>query len=191
MEILEGLKQEDHPVGVGQLFFTKIHYKKTCGKDASHVSENLIEFSPAFFHLQIADSSKSSIPLPEMIEAHFLPVVMDDYKVNDLPECSICKVRSRHTDQKFIYQLPTFIMFSIVRCVHLPRERRLVNPIDFPLENLDMSPYVTPKSSNPLLYNLVAILQHGPTCTGGHYKAFTKNPKSGKWHLHNDVCRPR
>ena len=60
--------------------------------------------------------------------------------------------------------------------------------VDFPLEGLDMRPYV--KSLNneaePVLYDCYGVSNHFGSLNGGHYTANCKNPISGKWHNYND-----
>ncbi len=54
--------------------------------------------------------------------------------------------------------------------------------VDFPLENLDMKPFVLSKkqkSESPLIYDLFAISNHYGGVGGGHYTAYGKNSLTG------------
>lgn len=61
--------------------------------------------------------------------------------------------------------------------------------IDFPLENLDMSPYVLSKrqkETSPLIYDCYAVSNHFGGVGGGHYTAFCKNLFNKKWYDFDD-----
>ena len=60
--------------------------------------------------------------------------------------------------------------------------------IDFPLNTLDMTPYVLPNaSSGPApIYDLYAVVNHFGGMGGGHYTAYTRHAEEGTWHLYDD-----
>ena len=73
--------------------------------------------------------------------------------------------------------------------------RKLDTPVDFPLESLDLGPYImsgTPQSRAggspppelPPLYDLVAVSNHFGSTGGGHYTAFAKHSEDGRWCAH-------
>ena len=64
-------------------------------------------------------------------------------------------------------------------------QRKLNYHIDFPLENLDMSKYVSGYNKSSYKYNLVAVSNHMGGCSGGHYFAFCKNADK-KWYKFDD-----
>ena len=64
-------------------------------------------------------------------------------------------------------------------------QRKLNYQIDFPLENLDMSKYVSGYNKSKFKYDLVAVSNHMGGCSGGHYFAYCKNADS-KWYKFDD-----
>ena len=57
--------------------------------------------------------------------------------------------------------------------------------IDFPLENLDMSKYVTGYSKSKYKYDLISVSNHAGGCNSGHYFAYCKNADK-KWYKFDD-----
>lgn len=67
--------------------------------------------------------------------------------------------------------------------------RKLETFVDFPLEGLDMAPFVlseSQKKSSPLIYDCFAVSNHFGGLGGGHYTAYGKNPFDNKWYDFDD-----
>jgi ubiquitin C-terminal hydrolase len=76
----------------------------------------------------------------------------------------------------------------------------MVTDVDFPMLNLDLSPYLTTElarqdSSSSYLYDLVAVAHHSGTLNGGHYIAHvdtadlsvaTSDTRPQNWMCYND-----
>lgn len=60
--------------------------------------------------------------------------------------------------------------------------------VDFPIEGLDMRPYVKnlANEEKPVYYDLIGVSNHFGSLNGGHYTASCKNPLTGQWHYFND-----
>lgn len=61
--------------------------------------------------------------------------------------------------------------------------------VEFPLEGLDMRPYVLlpeQKNAPSLLYDCFGISNHFGSVGFGHYTAYAKNPLDGKWYNFDD-----
>ena len=82
--------------------------------------------------------------------------------------------------------------------VHLKRGHpsgKINTPVDYPLEDFDISPFVDENSkaddywkAPTNSYDLCGVVCHsGESVNGGHYIAYTKHAESGKWHCYNDV----
>lgn len=68
---------------------------------------------------------------------------------------------------------------------------KLESLIDFPLEGLDMAPYVRSESQRAqesLIYDCFAVSNHFGGTGGGHYTAFAKHPRTGEWYDFDDSC---
>ena len=64
-------------------------------------------------------------------------------------------------------------------------QQKLQYNIDFPLENLDMSKYVTGYSKSKYKYDLISVSNHAGGCNGGHYFAYCKNADKN-WYKFDD-----
>lgn len=64
--------------------------------------------------------------------------------------------------------------------------QKLDTPIDFPLENLDLSKYVRGYNAVSYKYDLFGVCNHMGGCQGGHYTAFVKNANRDWVHYNDD-----
>ena len=83
------------------------------------------------------------------------------------------------------WNLPKILVITLKR-FSPDGERKLQNRIDFPIENLDMSKYVTGYKSKEYVYELFGICNHTGGVMGGHYTSFVKNAR-GEWIHFNDT----
>ena len=60
--------------------------------------------------------------------------------------------------------------------------------VDYPVEGLDMRPYVISLKDEPepVLYDLYAVSNHYGSLNGGHYTATCKNSIKGQWFYFDD-----
>jgi ubiquitin C-terminal hydrolase len=65
-------------------------------------------------------------------------------------------------------------------------EHKLTRIIDFPVDGLDLSKYVSGYNKEKYVYDLYGVCNHTGNVMGGHYTAFVKNAK-GEWALFNDT----
>jgi ubiquitin carboxyl-terminal hydrolase 8 len=65
-------------------------------------------------------------------------------------------------------------------------KRKIQDVVDFPLENLDLSKYVSGYNQKQYVYDLYAVCNHSGGPQGGHYTAFVKTA-SGEWVHFNDT----
>jgi len=85
----------------------------------------------------------------------------------------------------------TFWNFPKVLVISLKRfspdgQHKLNSMIDFPLENLDLSKYVSGYSASTFKYDLYGICNHSGGVMGGHYTSFVKHIDE-KWIHFNDT----
>eukprot|EP01099_Mayorella_cantabrigiensis_P005617 TRINITY_DN455_c0_g1_i1.p1 TRINITY_DN455_c0_g1~~TRINITY_DN455_c0_g1_i1.p1 ORF type:complete len:113 (-),score=17.95 TRINITY_DN455_c0_g1_i1:99-437(-) len=62
---------------------------------------------------------------------------------------------------------------------------KLEGLVDFPLEGLDMTPYINSPSDKPLIYDLYAVSNHSGGLGAGHYTAYAKHT-NGNWYKFDD-----
>jgi ubiquitin C-terminal hydrolase len=65
-------------------------------------------------------------------------------------------------------------------------ERKLNQPLDFPINGLDLSKYVRGYNAATYVYDLFGVCNHMGDIMGGHYTSFVKNAK-GEWVHFNDT----
>jgi len=82
------------------------------------------------------------------------------------------------------WSLPTVLVVDLKRF----NERGIKNQklVAFPVENLDLSPYVIGYKSHTYTYELYGVANHSGGTMGGHYFAYVKNA-NGKWYTFNDT----
>lgn len=108
--------------------------------------------------------------------------------------CNKCKEHVQATKTLELYRVPKVLIISFKR-FKTSRSRygiggqKVDTHVDFPLEGLDMRPFVLmpeQKNAESLLYDCYGISNHFGGVGGGHYTAYAKNPMSGKWHNFDD-----
>jgi ubiquitin C-terminal hydrolase len=58
--------------------------------------------------------------------------------------------------------------------------------VTFPIDNLDLSPYVVGYKKSSYVYDLYGVCNHNGGVMGGHYTSYVKNA-NGKWYHFNDT----
>jgi ubiquitin C-terminal hydrolase len=82
------------------------------------------------------------------------------------------------------WSLPTILVIDIKRFNYKNQKNQIL--VTFPLENLDLSKYITGYNKNTYIYDLYAVCNHSGSVLGGHYTSFVKNA-NGKWYHYNDT----
>lgn len=84
--------------------------------------------------------------------------------------------------------LPNNLIIHLKRFSYSRLHRDKLNVlVEFPIENLDMSPYVLHNPNNEsFVYDLIAVSNHYGELGAGHYTAYGKNFQSNNWYLFDD-----
>ena len=85
--------------------------------------------------------------------------------------------------QMLFWSLPEIFIITLKRFSNSVNKNQAL--VHFPLENLDMSPYVVGYDRFSYVYDLCGICNHSGGVFGGHYTSFVKNA-NGKWYHFND-----
>jgi ubiquitin carboxyl-terminal hydrolase 8 len=85
--------------------------------------------------------------------------------------------------QVVFWSLPEIFIITLKRFSNSVKKNQAL--VHFPLENLDMSPYVVGYDRFSYVYDLCGICNHSGGVFGGHYTSFVKNA-NGKWYHFND-----
>eukprot|EP01102_Stenamoeba_stenopodia_P009014 TRINITY_DN2643_c1_g1_i1.p1 TRINITY_DN2643_c1_g1~~TRINITY_DN2643_c1_g1_i1.p1 ORF type:complete len:939 (-),score=214.91 TRINITY_DN2643_c1_g1_i1:15-2783(-) len=113
---------------------------------------------------------------------------------NDPWYCPSCKEHRRAWKKFDLWRLPKVLIIHLKRFQYTRAFREKIGiMIDFPVTNLDLTPYLMPESPNlkstsspQALYDLFAVSNHSGGLGGGHYTAFAKNADDNEWYDFND-----
>jgi ubiquitin carboxyl-terminal hydrolase 8 len=96
------------------------------------------------------------------------------------------KTNKKEDIQKRIsfWSFPKILVITLKR-FSMDGQHKMDGLIDFPIENLDLSKYITGYNASSYKYDLYAVCNHIGNVYMGHYTAFVKNAK-GNWLHFND-----
>ena len=99
-------------------------------------------------------------------------------------KCGKCKQKVKITKKFSLYYLPKLLIICLKR---FRGYSKIVDHVEFPLENLDMGKYICENAPDKdySKYDLFAVSQHFGGTGGGHYTAICKNI-DGNWYNYND-----
>ncbi|KAK7113174.1 hypothetical protein V1264_012513 [Littorina saxatilis] len=107
--------------------------------------------------------------------------------------CSFCKKPQKGATKTLgLWSLPEVLVLHLKRFKQTGMRRNKLNTlVEFPLENLDMSPHVVPHRQavtdpDHVTYDLIAVANHYGNMNGGHYTAFSRNTVDGMWQEFDD-----
>lgn len=114
----------------------------------------------------------------------------DELKGDNMYSCEKCNKLRNGIKFSKVLELPE------VLCVHLKRFRhelmfssKIANFVSFPLEGLDMRPYLHKECvSQVTTYDLISVICHHGTAGGGHYTCYALNPIVSQWFEFDDQC---
>ncbi|CAJ0952634.1 unnamed protein product, partial [Ranitomeya imitator] len=67
------------------------------------------------------------------------------------------------------------------------QKRKLKTSVDFPLDHLDLSPFLSSCDVKQQKYKLYAVVNHFGELDIGHYTAFCKHPVTKEWNAFDDI----
>ena len=82
------------------------------------------------------------------------------------------------------WSLPSILSIDLKRFNE--RGRKNQKPVAFPLEDLDLTPYVIGYKKSSYVYDLYGVANHTGGTSGGHYFAYVKTADGG-WYCFNDT----
>uniref|UniRef100_A0A1I8Q2N6 Ubiquitin carboxyl-terminal hydrolase n=1 Tax=Stomoxys calcitrans TaxID=35570 RepID=A0A1I8Q2N6_STOCA len=141
--------------------------------------------------------SNLSLELPENNNICQLSQCLDMYfsgeRINGW-NCPACKQKRDAIKKLNISKLPPVLVVHLKRFYAdtdsiSPMYKKKQNYLRFPLENLNMSPYITISESRrntSKSYELYAVSNHYGSMESGHYTAFCKSSTYGKWFKYDD-----
>lgn len=127
----------------------------------------------------------------------------------DQVKCEVCGEFRDAVKQITITRAPQFLVVHFKRFGYSRSAQKIHTPVNFPLSNLDISPYMLPPPSAqdqsyieshfasyaqpdpamspPYGYDAYAVVRHhGRTLESGHYTSYVKDRARGVWRYFND-----
>ncbi|GBG78426.1 hypothetical protein CBR_g26455 [Chara braunii] len=111
----------------------------------------------------------------------------------DAYNCKHCGSPQPATKKLSLYRFPPVLVIHIKRISSASDYSSFSKDsthVEFDLEGLDLSPYLSPSAdmltdSKPI-YDLYAVTNHVGGLSSGHYTAYCRNVDDGKWYAYND-----
>lgn len=107
--------------------------------------------------------------------------------------CNKCKAHVRAYKQLGLWSVPDIFIVVLKRFhynqgwfKHSVSREKISSMVDFPIEGLDMGPFVMNGDGDDYIYDLFAVSNHSGGLGGGHYTAYAKNFQDGLWYNFND-----
>ena len=115
--------------------------------------------------------------------------------------CPACKTSVQATKALTLWRLPEVLVVHLKRFSYSGQgymstiSHKLNSLVNFPLEGLDLTPYVHEKNDERSVYDCFAVSNHFGSASGGHYTAYCSQPSSSAgpdqppkqdWHLFDD-----
>ncbi|ELR25343.1 Ubiquitin carboxylterminal hydrolase 15, putative [Acanthamoeba castellanii str. Neff] len=102
--------------------------------------------------------------------------------------CNKCAEFRQATKKFDVWKVPRILVVHLKRFSYRNKywREKLDTFVDFPLDDLDLSPHVLGPVSTPPVYELYAVSNHYGSLGGGHYTAYAKNHRENKWYKFDD-----
>jgi len=134
---------------------------------------------------------KPQLHLTDCLDAFSSREVLDS---NNPWFCPICRRNQTATKTLSVWRYPDFLVIYLKRFVYLergpaglPGSVKLDNRVSFPLEGLDLTPYLSgPLQNGGEVFDLYGAVCHYGSVSGGHYTAFAKHINTNAWNQFND-----
>ena len=136
-----------------------------------------------FSHLSVPMPSRSGqCSLNDCIRLYLAGETVSGWK------CPKCKNSIEAMKRLDIWYLPPILIIHIQRFYNAGMWRKKQCNVEFPLDNLNMEPYIINKEARHRnhRYQLYAVVNHFGCMEGGHYTAFCRATAHGRWHRFND-----
>jgi len=168
-----------------------------------YYSKDYSEIWNLFYGVHVSEISKKSDNSvlsiqPEPFFIINLPIP-PEHKSPSLIDCFDCYVKGETIEQFQHDSIDTpvdickkimFWSFPTILVIDLKRFngglKKNQNQVHFPMDDLDLSPYVIGYNKQHFKYELYGVCNHSGGLLGGHYTSFIKNA-NGKWYHCNDT----
>jgi len=180
---IQALQDNDKPLKITGRCFLALDWDSKVKE--KHYNDELAEESEEHESVNKRPTQKKNcIGLSDCID---LFLSKEKLGANDPWYCPSCKKHQQATKKFDLWSLPKILVVHLKRFSYNSFWRdKLDTLVSVPLRNLDMSDYVINKEQPRPIYNLIAVSNHYGGMGGGHYTAYAKNCKDGRWHSFDD-----
>lgn len=132
----------------------------------------------------IEKQRNASVSLYDCLKSFSTPEVLGEH---DLWYCPRCKDHKQATKTIQLWSTGDILTIHLKR-FHSARafSDKIDILVDFPIENLDMSEFISSPNKEEQIYDLIAVDNHYGGLGGGHYTASVKNFRDDLWYYFND-----
>ncbi|KAK3124480.1 hypothetical protein QOZ80_7BG0587090 [Eleusine coracana subsp. coracana] len=133
----------------------------------------------------VPKGTEDSVALPGCLEAFLKEEPLGP---EDMWYCPCCKMHQQAMKKLDLWRLPEVLVIHLKRFSYTQFTRnKLETFVDFPISDLDLSPYMSDKSKQPNShYRLYAISNHYGNMGGGHYTASIYHEQGKGWYKFDD-----
>lgn len=134
--------------------------------------------------VQFERQRNSKVSLYNCLKDFSTPEVLGEH---DLWYCPKCKDHKQATKSIQLWSTGDILTIHLKR-FHSARafSDKIDIVVDFPIEGLDISPFIANPESSENIYDLIAVDNHYGGLGGGHYTASAKNFRDNNWYYFND-----
>eukprot|EP00347_Sterkiella_histriomuscorum_P004870 403358774 len=140
----------------------------------------------SFMYLTIPIPQKmmSDPKLEECVEEFTKEEILDGQNKWKCPKCDKFQRATKKID---IWKLPSVLIINLKRFEFNQKKKAKINDlVEFPLKNLDLTPYVSKLQREKPIYDLFAVANHEGYLTGGHYYSYSKHRNNQQWYYFDD-----
>ncbi|XP_069622172.1 ubiquitin carboxyl-terminal hydrolase 50 [Ranitomeya imitator] len=149
------------------------------------VCENTSYKDDIFTVLSLPLASQDETSIQECLKCFFQQVTLTS--TNKI-FCPFCKMKQNATVKVQIWKLPRILILHLKRFEYKSHQKRkLKTSVDFPLDHLDLSPFLSSCDVKQQKYKLYAVVNHFGELDIGHYTAFCKHPVTKEWNAFDDI----
>ena len=171
--------------------FNGMFYIQTKCSCCSNISMNFEPFTTLQIAIPFSDPKKEFLLIDCLDEL----IKEEQLDKDNMYNCEMCGIKNKGYKQTLLWKTPKILVIHIKRFSG-SESKKLINKINYPLYNLDMSKYFHIKS--PFIkkskYNLIGVNLHQEFSylgtNSGHYTSLVKNRLDNNWYLFNDGSEP-
>ena len=102
--------------------------------------------------------------------------------------CEVCKKKVNAIKEIKIWETPNILIIHFKRFEHNNDGiTKIDTDVVYPINNFDLSTYMTPLNNSKTKYDLCAINEHIGSYHGGHYASYCINPMDNNWYEYDDA----